>query len=187
MDRWQGPLPYMLRLARTLAPAILVGSHLASSTLADTLRGKVIGISDGDTVTVLTTERRQVKIRIAGIDAPEKKQAFGQASKEGMSDCAFGKPVEVEWSKLDRYGRTIGKIHAGGIDCGLRQIELGLAWHYKAYEREQIPEDRLSYAQAEDIAKEAGKGLWQDRRPVPPWEFRHGKSSDHSKASEPNF
>lgn len=170
-----------------LTVATLICSPLANSAVADTLRGKVIGISDGDTVTVLTTERRQVKIRIAGIDAPEKKQAFGQASKEGMSDCAFGKPVEVEWSKLDRYGRTIGKIHAGGIDCGLRQIELGLAWHYKAYEREQIPENRRAYARAEAIAKEAGKGLWQERHPVPPWDFRHGKSPDHPMAADPNL
>lgn len=159
---------------------------MASPALADTLQGKVIGVSDGDTVTVLTIERRHVKIRIAGIDAPEKKQAFGQASKEGMSDCAFGKPVEVEWSKLDRYGRTIGKIHASGIDCGLRQIEMGLAWHYKAYEREQIPEDRLAYARAETIAKEAGKGLWRDKSPVPPWEFRHAQSSQQSKAVDTN-
>ena len=70
-------------------------------------------------------------MRIAGIDAPEKKQAFGQRSKQAMSDCAFGKDVEIEWKKLDRYGRTIGKVVGDGVDCGLRQIELGMAWHYK--------------------------------------------------------
>ncbi len=135
----------MRGLFPVLALTILVGAPLASPAVADTLLGKVvIGISDGDTVRVLTTERRQVKIRIAGIDAPEKNQAFGQASKKGKSDCAFGKPVEIEWHKLDRYGRTIGKIQASGIDCGLRQIELGLAWHYKAYEREQPPRGQAS-------------------------------------------
>ena len=175
----------MIRLIRLLSLAFLVGTPLASAAFADTLHGQVIGISDGDTATVLTNEGRQVKVRIAGIDAPEKAQAFGQASKEAMSDCAFGKPVEIEWNKLDRYGRTIGKIQADGIDCGLRQIEMGLAWHYKAYEREQNPEDRRAYERAEINAKDAGKGLWRDKRPVPPWEFRHAKSSEPTEAVHP--
>lgn len=110
---------------------------LHTPAIADTLVGKVVAVADGDTVTVLTDEHRQVKVRIAGIDAPEKSQAFGQAAKKAMSDCAFGKQAGVEWKKLDRYRRTIGKLTVDGVDCGLRQIELGLAWHYKAYEREQ--------------------------------------------------
>ncbi|SEA52096.1 thermonuclease family protein [Acidovorax soli] len=147
------------------------------AAVADTLDGKVVGVSDGDTVTLLTAEHRQIKIRIAGIDAPEKAQAFGQAAKKAMSACAFGKAASVEWKKLDRYGRTIGQLSVDGVDCGLRQVELGLAWHYKAYEREQAPTDRQAYAEAEKAAKEAGKGLWSDPKPQPPWEFRHSKAS----------
>lgn len=143
------------------------------SVFAETLEGRVVGIADGDTVTVLAEGHRRVQIRIAGIDAPEKRQPFGQSAKASMSDCAFGKAATVEWKKLDRYGRTIGKLVVDGVDCGLRQIELGLAWHYKAYEREQSPEDRGSYAEAEKSAKLASKGLWSDPIPQPPWEFRH--------------
>ena len=79
-----------------------------------------------------------------------------------------------EWKKLDRYGRTIGKVTADGVDCGLRQVELGMAWHYKAYAKDQSREDRESYAGAEERAKAERRGLWSDADPVPPWEYRHG-------------
>lgn len=140
---------------------------------ADAPSGKAVAVLDGDTIMVLR-EREQIRVRIAGIDAPEKKQAFGQRSKQAMSDCAFGKEVAVEWKKLDRYGRTIGKVIADGVDCGLRQIELGMAWHYKAYAKEQSREDREAYAAMEDQAKAQRRGLWVDADPVPPWEYRHG-------------
>lgn len=145
---------------------------LAAPAHAETLTGKVVAVLDGDTITVLH-ERQQTRVRVAGIDAPEKRQAFGQRSKQALSDCAFGKDVEVRWSKTDRYGRTIGKVMAGGTDCGLRQIELGLAWHYKAYAKEQAREDREAYGSAEHKARAAGLGLWSDPHPTPPWEFRH--------------
>ena len=93
-----------------------------------------------------------------------------------MSDCAFGKQADVEWKKLDRYGRIIGKLTVAGVDCGLRQIELGLAWHYKAYEREQPQAGRQAYAEAENASQKARKGLWKDANPTPPWEFRHAKA-----------
>lgn len=144
---------------------------------ADVLEGKVVGVTDGDTVTVLV-DRREVKVRVAGIDAPEKKQPFGQRSKEHLSDCAFGKSVAVEWSKTDRYGRTIGKVLADGVDCGLRQIQDGMAWHYKAYAKEQSATDRVTYAEAESQAMSRKAGLWSDPHPVPPWEFRHPKESN---------
>ena len=154
----------------TLLLAMMLGS--AVSAIANILDGRVVGIADGDTVTILV-DRREVKVRIAGIDAPEKKQAFGQRSKQAMSDCAFGKNVSVDWDKTDRYGRTIGKIIANGVDCGLRQIELGMAWHYKAYAREQSQIDRDSYEDAESRARSQKTGLWIEASPLPPWEFRH--------------
>lgn len=146
-----------------------------SAASAESITGMVVGVADGDTVTVLVNGHDQIHVRIMGIDAPEKKQAFGQRSKQAMSDCAFGKKTQVEWSKKDRYGRTVGKVSVDDVDCGLRQIELGLAWHYKAYKREQQPEDRKSYAAAEAVARSAEIGLWSERDPVPPWDFRHGK------------
>lgn len=139
---------------------------------ADTFSGKVVGVADGDTLTVLV-DQRTVHVRVAGIDAPEKGQPFGQSSKQGLSKCAYGNQVEVEWHKKDRYGRTVGKVMAGAIDCGLRQIEQGLAWHYRAYTKEQAPGDRLSYAHAEEAARDARAGLWSEGAPVAPWEYRH--------------
>jgi endonuclease YncB( thermonuclease family) len=153
----------------SLAAALLACLGTAQ---ADVLEGKVVGITDGDTVTVLV-DRREVKVRVAGIDAPEKKQAFGQRSKEHLSDCAFGKAVAVEWSKTDRYGRTIGKVLAGGVDCGLRQIQDGMAWHYKAYAKEQSATDRAAYSEAESQSMARKSGLWSEPHPTPPWEFRH--------------
>ena len=111
-----------------------------SAAKVETMISKLVGITVGDTVTVLVNGHDQIHMRIMGIDAPEKKQAFGQRSKQAMSDCAFGKQTQVEWSKKNRYGRTVGKVSVDDVDCGLRQIELGLAWHYKAYKREQQPE-----------------------------------------------
>lgn len=153
----------------TVAAACLL---LVSSARADTLSGKVIAVADGDTLTVLVGQQ-PVKIRVSGIDAPEKKQPFGQRAKQGLSDCAFGKMVEVDWHKTDRYGRTIGKVISGSADCGLLQIEHGLAWHYKAYAKDQTRQDRIDYANAENKARTKRIGLWSDPNPEPPWDFRH--------------
>ena len=139
------------------------------------LRGRVVAVSDGDTVTVLDAERHQYKVRLAGIDAPEKAQAFGQASKISLSDQIFGREVAVSWEKKDRYGRIIGKISVDQRDVCLEQIRRGMAWHYKQYARDQAPDDRGAYAEAEVAARAARAGLWHDLAPVPPWEWRHKK------------
>jgi endonuclease YncB( thermonuclease family) len=167
--------PTNLFAAISLAAALLASLGTAH---ADVLEGKVVGVTDGDTVTVLV-DRREVKVRVAGIDAPEKKQAFGQRSKEHLSDCAFGKAVLIEWSKTDRYGRTIGKVLADDVDCGLRQVQDGLAWHYKAYAKEQTVTDRAAYTQAESQAMALKAGLWSDPHPIPPWDFRNAPSVNH--------
>ena len=84
-----------------------------------------------------------------------------------------GQSVAVEWVKVDKYRRKVGKVLLDGLDCNLVQVKRGLAWHYKAYEREQPVIDRLAYADADIEAKAARRGLWADAEPVPPWEFRH--------------
>lgn len=162
-----------------LSIAWLTAALVALPAHGETLAGKVVGITDGDTLTVLI-DHREVKVRVAGIDAPEKRQSFGQRSTEHLSVCAFGKAASIEWSKMDRYGRTIGKVIAGGVDCGLRQIELGMAWHYKAYAKEQSATDRAVYAVAESQAVARKAGLWSDPHPTPPWEFRHPVSTNHT-------
>ena len=148
---------------------------LATCVHAVELRGKIVGVSDGDTVTVLDAERHQQKVRLAGIDAPEKAQAFGQASKTSLSDQIFGREVVVTWDKRDRYGRIIGKISVDFRDVCLEQVRRGMAWHYKQYLRDQAPDDRGVYAEAEVAARAARVGLWHDEKPVAPWEWRHKK------------
>lgn len=151
---------------------LIVTLVLFNNSVADTLQGRVVGITDGDTVIVLDKSNTQLKIRLMGIDAPEKKQAFGNKSKEHLSDLIFNKQVTVEYYKKDKYGRTIGRITLAGVDVNLEQIKSGLAWHYKKYQKEQALEDRFKYAQAEEYADNNKIGLWIDADPTPPWEYR---------------
>jgi endonuclease YncB( thermonuclease family) len=144
---------------------------------AATIEGLVVAVADGDTVTVLDADKVQHKIRLAGIDAPEKKQDFGQRSKQSLSDLVFSKTVAVETDKKDRYGREIGKVLVNGVDANLEQVQRGFAWHYKAYEREQSANDRKLYDFAESEARAAKSGLWRDAEPVPPWDYRKAKRS----------
>ena len=131
-----------------------------------------MAVADGDTVTVLDASNTQWKIRLMGIDAPEKKQAFGSKSKESLSALVFDKSVSVEYSKRDKYGRTVGKISVAGVDANLEQVKAGMAWHYKKYQNEQTADDRATYAQAEEAARDTRRGLWIDAEPMPPWDWR---------------
>lgn len=130
------------------------------------LTAKVVGVHDGDTITVLTDEREQIKVRLDAIDAPELGQAYGQASKKALSGLVFGKEVTVVAKKIDRYGRTIGHVIVDGGDVNLLMLEMGMAWHYREYDSNR----RLQ--QAEDDARTARRGLWADPSPTPPWEWR---------------
>jgi endonuclease YncB( thermonuclease family) len=156
------------RIFQSLCFCLLFGS-----ADAETVAGKVVGVADGDTVTVLDAVKVQHKIRLAGIDAPEKAQPFGQRSKENLSQLVFGKNVTVETGKIDRYGRTVGKVLIGGVDANLEQVRAGFAWHYKKYEREQSAEDRTVYARAEIDARGKRAGLWRDLSQVAPWDWRN--------------
>jgi len=166
--------PAKVRMRSVLATLLLA---LACNANAETITGRVVGVADGDTITVLDARKVQHKIRLAGIDAPEKKQPFGNRSKESLSQLAFGKTVDVETSKRDRYGRQIGKVLVNGQDVNLLQVERGMAWFYRQYQREQSPNDRRLYEAAEDAAKANKRGLWQDSAPVAPWEFRRPNRS----------
>lgn len=161
---------------------LMVLLHVASlPSMAATLEGRVVGVADGDTVTVLDDRNQQHKIRLAGIDAPEKAQPFGQRSKENLSRLAFGKEVRVEWDKRDRYGRSVGKIWVQSPDCprcgltldaGRAQLAAGMAWWYRKYAAEQSPADRTAYEFEENEARVRRVGLWRDQDPIPPWEWR---------------
>ncbi|MBK8464915.1 MAG: thermonuclease family protein [Chloracidobacterium sp.] len=139
---------------------------------ARTLVGRVVGVHDGDTITVLDENKVQHKIRLSGIDAPEICQDFGHKAKEKMAELVFGKQVTVLHDKVDRYGRLVGKVLVDGQDANLALIADGFAWHFKKYESEQTAEDRVLYADAEQKARQEKRGLWIQPNPMPPWEFR---------------
>lgn len=145
---------------------------LSYSAQADFLNGKVIRVADGDTITILDNSNQQHKVRLSGIDAPEKKQAYGSKSKDTLSTAVAGKIVTIDWNKRDRYGRIIGKVILDGRDINLEQIKKGMAWHYKQYEREQDVDDRSIYAQEEYLAWRDKIGLWADNVPIAPWDYR---------------
>ena len=159
---------------------------LAGPGFAATLTGRVVAVSDGDTLTVLDADRAQHKIRLSGIDAPEKAQAFGEHSKQNLSRLVFGKEIEVQWNKRDRYGRIVGKVlvaeaacKAGDcpktVDTCLSQITAGLAWWYRDYAREQSGDDAQRYRLAEADARSRNVGLWAGPEPIPPWDWRKAK------------
>ncbi len=154
---------------------LLVNLAFCGVSATTLLEGRVVGVSDGDTLTVLDVQKKPHKIRLLGIDAPEKAQPFGQKSKESLSHLAFQKQVQVRSSKKDRYGRTVGQVFVGNTDVCLEQVKLGMAWHYKTYQREQSPEDRVLYDRAESQAREQRIGLWQDPAPIEPSVFRRQK------------
>jgi len=156
-----------------IALAALMLLAVCAYATAATLEGRVVGVSDGDTVTVVTSENRQFRIRLSGIDAPEKKQAFGTHAKETLARQLFGQAVVIEWSKTDRYGRILGKIEVGGVDANLEQLRAGSAWVYTQYLRELAPADRVLYLDAQRQAQSEHRGLWRDSEPEPPWQWRH--------------
>jgi endonuclease YncB( thermonuclease family) len=141
------------------------------------ISGKVIGIADGDTVTVLTEEHEQYKVRLAGIDCPEKAQAFGNLAKKTLSKKVFSQNVRIENRGIDQYGRTLGIVIMGDIDINEYMILQGVAWHYKKYANTQPQEEADRYSKAEDIARNNKKGLWIQDNPTPPWQFRAEKKN----------
>ena len=163
---------------KTIIKLILSLSFFLSFALeAATISGRVVGVADGDTITVLDNSNTQYKIRLAGIDAPEKKQPFGNVSKKSLSDLVYGKQVSVDYNKQDRYGRTVGKVIVDGTDVNLEQVKRGLAWFYKKYQNEQPLEDRLDYLHAQESAEKTKEGLWVDSEPIAPWDFRKAKKN----------
>ncbi|SEP42837.1 thermonuclease family protein [Nitrosovibrio sp. Nv6] len=163
-------IPRLAQASRFAALALL-GLYV-SLAQAEILVGRVVKIADGDTLTVLDATKQQHRIRLTGIDAPERRQAFGTVSKQHLAELAFGREVTVQWDKRDRYQRILGKVLVDGVDANLEQVRAGLAWHYKHYAKGQQSADRILYAEAEEAASRNGVGLWRDPAPIPPWDFR---------------
>ncbi|CAG0904758.1 unnamed protein product [Darwinula stevensoni] len=133
------------------------------------ITGLVVGVSDGDTVKVLTPEKTEIRVRLAEIDAPESKQAFGSRSKQSLSDICFGKPATLLVQDIDRYGRTVASVECDGVSAQKHQLNNGMAWVYDRYVK-----DRTLYV-LQHSAQQGLRGLWADNDPVPPWEYRHSQ------------
>ena len=108
---------------------------------------------------------------------PERRQPFGNRSRLHLGALVFGRQVTADCPKTDRYKRAVCRLEVDGIDANLAQLEAGMAWHYKEYAREQRAPDRRRYAQAEDEARQSRRGLWADRAPVAPWDFRKARKT----------
>jgi endonuclease YncB( thermonuclease family) len=168
-----------------LTTAILL--FAATSASAQSLSGSVVAVADGDTVSVQTgavppglavKAGQTISVRLEGIDAPEHSQSFGDVSRQHLNELIYGKQVNLECQGPDRYARWACKVLLpNGEDVCLDQIEAGMAWHYKQYQRLQNATDRASYGAAEDQARHAKRGLWSEANPVQPQDFRHGTRS----------
>jgi endonuclease YncB( thermonuclease family) len=131
--------------------------------------GKVVAVTDGDTLTVLV-DRRQVEFHLAEIDAPELKQAFGQQSLQNLTDLCLGKDAVVRETGRERNGRSIARVTCSGTDASAEQVRLGMAWVYQRYAQSTSPLYFL-----EDAAQRSHQGLWADKYPVRPWIWRRGQ------------
>jgi len=143
---------------------------LSPAVFAADLTGSVVGIADGDTFTLLTADKQQIKIRLAEIDAPESGQPYGNKSKQALSGLIFGKDVRVEIQTTDRYGRTVGRPYVGNLDVCEEMVRVGAAWVYRQY----VVDERLF--DVENDARAARRGIWglSESEQVEPWNWRRG-------------
>ena len=162
-------------------------SHCNSYSQEQENSGKVVGISDGDTFTLLTTDKQQVKVRLSEIDAPEKAQPFGNRSRQALSNLIFSKDVLVVQDDIDRYGRLVGQVYVNGLHVNRKMVQEGMAWVYRRYMKDE------TLLQDELAAREAKRGLWSlpSTEQVPPWEWRRGErtnsSNNEPKEANPEF
>lgn len=142
-----------------------------SSAFAEALHGRVVAVADGDTITILTANKDQIKVRLTEIDAPEKGQPYGQKSKQALSDLVFKKDVTISSKSKDRYGRTLGRVFVNDKDVNLYMVANGYAWAYTKYLTDPSIKD------AENKARDKSLGLWglQADQIMPPWEWRRAK------------
>lgn len=145
----------------------LLSFLLLSANCCSQLVGEVVSIADGDTFTMLVNNE-QIRIRLHGIDCPEKGQNFSNVAKEFLAGYVFEKVVTVKEMDVDRYGRTIGMVTIDGVNVNERLLEAGLAWHYKNYDKNP------AWAKLEEQARKDKKGLWAHPNPIPPWDWRKG-------------
>ncbi|SCZ85012.1 thermonuclease family protein [Nitrosomonas mobilis] len=150
---------------------LLCVAFLPLSAVAQEHIGRVVGVSDGDTLTILDNQKKQIKVRLAEIDTPESAQPYGKRAKQELSRLVYGKTISVEVRDIDRYGRTVGRVYADNIDVNAEMVRLGAAWVYRKYAK-----DQNLYA-LEKRARKNRSGLWSlpEAQQVPPWEWRQAR------------
>lgn len=159
---------------RYLIIALLLFGLNAQAQVAN-LTGKVVAVADGDTFTLLVNGNRQQKIRLHGVDCPEKRQDFGQVAKDFTSKQVFGKTITVKPTDIDRYGRTIAIVLLPDqVSLNELLLKNGLAWHYTQYDKNP------HWYKLEQIARKNKVGLWRQPNAVAPWTFRHTKRNAYN-------
>ena len=139
-----------------------------SNSTKDTIYGKVVGIADGDTFTLLLESKSTIKIRLASIDCPERKQPYSAVATKFISDAIFSRQVKVIVDSKDRYGRSIGWVYYDGKNLNEELLKAGLAWHFRRYSKDE------KLQALEDQARVKNVGLWKDKNAIPPWDWRRG-------------
>jgi len=154
---------------------LLLSLAAGIAAAGETLRGRIVAVHDGDTVTLLDSGRTEHRIRLSQIDAPEighgkndPGQPFGRAAKQSLSNLVYGRDVLADCETKDKYGRSVCTLWAEATNVNLEQVRRGMAWVYRKYAHDP------AYYQAEDDARRAGRGLWRSLHPTPPWEYRNG-------------
>lgn len=165
------------RLLYAILAACVVFIATAASA-AQAISGRVVGVHDGDTITVLTQDNEQIKVRLAEIDAPELDQPYGKKAKQTLSGLVFGKDISIVPITIDKYKRTVARIYDGSADINLAMVKAGAAWAYRKY----LTDDAILEAEIE--AKNSRVGLWglQADQIMPPWEWRHGGKKRNSSS-----
>lgn len=159
---------------------LLTPSGATTCASAEVMRfeGKVVGVSDGDSIIVVDSEKKRIRVHLDGIDAPERGyksvpgQSYARKAHLHLSELVKGKHAVIVWHKQDKYYRIIGRVSVDGMDIGLAQLQAGFAWVYVEYIGEVPEPHRTAYLEAEKEARAAGVGLWKDSAPVPPWDWR---------------
>lgn len=163
--------PFKIERSEPLKPA----PPTLPSPLRATIDLEVVDVEDGDTLVISNTANQHLRLRLQGIDAPEKGQAFHDDAKEHLAGLVRGKSIAIVFDphgKPDSDGRVVAKAYLGGNDVALEQVRVGLAWFCKDYKKMQSESDLYSYAEAEKEARAANLGLWRDRTPIAPWDYR---------------
>jgi len=164
-DRMRRLRPAIETVAVSLSLAV-VGGLAGAASPEPPVTWRVVGVSDGDTLTALDADNQKHKVRLHGIDAPEIGQPFGTKSREALGRLAVKKTATLHLKGRDRYGRDLARVEVDGLDVNVELVKDGLAWHYVRYDKS--PE----LAKAEREAREAKRGVWADKEPIPPWEWR---------------